>query len=346
MKKEISALEVIVVGAGALGNAVVWNLGTRGVGRVLCVDPDHIEAANLALARLFHPGIVGQPKASSLVAEAAARFPASEWMAFDGEIADLGWGRIEGADLILSCVDRDSARLEIARISTRLGIPVCDGGLGVAGRVSYFPSTPDQACFGCRLTAARRRELLCTWRSQAFPCTEPTTETARVSTIEQVEATGAMQVELGLSGGSAITTEIRASGVTRFEMSVSEGCPFHELAEASPPLRSGFVRAHSGTNPDREGGDLVAFPEELLPGMVCSWEWPICLIARCQSCQTEWRPLMRRARLRACPACGSERILALECVDQISASSRLTPESIGLPEDHRYTVRVMPVEEL
>ena len=323
MKKKISALEVIVIGAGALGNAVVWNLGTRGVGRVLCVDPDHIEEANLALARLFHPGLVGQPKASSLVAEAAARFPATQWTASGVEIADLGWGRIEGADLILSCVDRDSARLEIARIGTRLGIPVCDGGLGVAGRVSYFPSTPDQACFGCRLTAARRRELLSTWRSQAFPCAEPTTETARVSTVEQVAATGALQVEIGLEGGPAMTTEIRPSGVTSFEMSVSEGCPFHEVTRLLQP-----------------------YPEDLPPGMVCGWEWPICLRARCQSCATEWRPLMRRARLRTCPACGSERILALECVDRISASSRLTPESIGLPEDHRYTVRVMPVDEL
>ena len=325
MKKEIRVLEVIVVGAGALGNAVVWNLGTRGVGRVLCVDPDQIEEANLALARLFHSGRVGHPKASSLVAEAAARFPATQWTAFDGEIADLGWGRIEPADLILSCVDRDAARLEIARIGTRLGIPVCDGGLGVAGRVSYFPSTPAQACFGCRLTAARRRELLSTWSSQAFPCTEPTTETARVSTVEQVSATGALQVELGLKGGLAITTEIRAGGVASFGMSVSEGCPFHELARERL---------------------LQPFPKELLPGMVCSWEWPICLRAKCQSCHTEWQPLVRRARLKTCPRCGSDRILALECVDRISAPLRLTPESIGLPEDHRYTVRVMQAEEL
>ena len=327
MKKEISALQVVVVGAGALGNAVAWNLGMRGVGRVLCVDPDHIEKANLALARLFHLGIVGQPKASSLVAEAAARFPATQWTAFGGEIADLGWGRIEQADLILSCVDRDSARLDIARIGTRLGIPVCDGGLGVAGRVSYFPSTPDQACFGCRLTAARRRELLSTWRSPAFPCREPGTETSRVSTVRQVEATGALQVEVGLNGGSAATTEIRASGVISFEMSVSDGCPFHEMTEASPPLRSGFV-------------------SDLPPGMLCCWEWPICLRARCQSCATEWRPLMRRARVKSCPQCGSERILALECVSEIAAPSQLTPESIGLPVDHRYTVRVMQAEEL
>ena len=345
MKKEISALEVIVVGAGALGNAVVWNLGLRGVGRVLCVDPDHIEEGNLALARLFHPGIVGQPKASSLVAEAAARFPTTQWTAFNGEVADLGWGRIESADLILSCVDRDSARLEVARIGTRLGIPVCDGGLGVAGRVSYFPGTPDQACFGCRLTAARRRELLSTWRSQAFPCTEPTTETARVSTVEQVSATGALQVEAGLDGGRAMTTEIRSGGVISFEMSVSEGCPFHELAQ--DPLTT--CAAGSGRLSRARSKRVLRvapFPEELLPGMVCSWEWPICLKARCQSCATEWRPLIRRARLKTCPQCGSEKVLALECVDRISSPSRLTPESIGLPEDHRYTVRVMQAEEL
>ena len=343
MKKEIRVLKVIVVGAGALGNAVVWNLGMRGVGRVLCVDPDHIEEGNLGLARLFDQAMIGQPKASSVAAAAASRFPGTRWTAFNGEIADLGWGRIEPADLILSCVDRDSARLEVARIGTRLGIPVCDGGLGVAGRVSYFPSTADQACFGCRLTAARRRELLSTWRSQAFPCLEPAIETSRVSTFAQVEATGALQVELGLVGGSAITTEVRASGVFSFEMSVSEGCPFHDLAQE--PLTA-CAAGSSSRSRARSERLLQPFPEELLPGMVCNWEWPICLRARCQSCHTEWPPLMRRARVKKCPTCGSDRILALECVDRISAPSRLTPESIGLPEDHRYTVRVMQAEEL
>lgn len=313
MKKEMGVLGAVVVGAGALGNEVVWNLGQRGIGDVLCVDPDVVEKSNLGLARMFDSSQVGQPKASSLAAAASAHFPATRWTAFDGEIADLGWGLFERHDVIFGCVDRDSAHLEVARIATRLGIPVADGGLGHRGRVSYFPSRPETACFGCRLTAIRRRELLSTWRSQAFPCVEPTTETSRVSTVEQVRATAAMQVEAGLAGGAAMTVEIQTDGVTRFAMPVSEGCPFH----GPPP-------------------PLVPFA----PGTSLGWEWPICLRARCQSCNAEWQPLVRRARMKRCPACGGERILALECVDEMSAEADWTPGCIGLPEDHRYTVRV------
>ncbi len=323
MKKEMAELGVMVVGAGALGNEVVWNLGVRRVGRVLCVDPDRVEASNLGLARMFTPASVGQAKASALAQAAAELFPQTNWEAFDGEIADLGWGRIEGSDLIFGCVDRDSARLEVARIGTRLGIPVCDGGLGVCGRVSYFPSLADTACFGCRLTAARRRELLSSWRSQAFSCREPASETSRVSTMDQVQTTAALQVELGLVGGEAMTTEIRPGGVTRFAMSVSDSCPFHEERQEI----------------------LQPLPERMTPDEVYRWEWPICLRAGCQNCKTEWRPLVRRARLRACPLCGSAEILALECVDRIEASSPFTPEDIGLPEDHRYTVRVKQAQE-
>lgn len=322
MKKPTSELSVIVVGAGALGNEVVWNLGLRGVGRVLCVDPDRVERENLGLARMFGPDSVGRAKAAALVRAASQAFPATRWEEFDGEIADLGWGRIESLDVIFGCVDRDSARMEVARIGTRLGIPVCDGGLGVCGRVSYFPGRPETACFGCRLTAARRRGLLSSWRSQAFSCRVPAVETARVSTLEQVVATGALQVDLGLAGGEAVTTEIRQGSLTSFSMSVNDGCPFHD---PSPRLRP--------------------FPERMTPGMVCRWEWPVCVRARCRTCATEWQPFVRPARLKACPNCGGAEILALECVDRIEAPFPWTPEQFGLPEDHRYTVRVKQAQE-
>jgi adenylyltransferase/sulfurtransferase len=311
MKKEMGVLGVVVVGAGALGNEVAWNLRELGAERVLVVDPDVVEMTNLGLARMFTPAMVGRPKASSLAGE--GRF---EWQAFDGEIADLGWGRIEDRDLIFSCVDRDSARLEVARIGTRLGIPVCDGGLGVRGRVSYFPSRLETACFCCRLTAARRRELLSTWRSAAFPCVMPSAETSRVSTVDQVRATGALQVKIGLRGGDAITTEIRPGGTASFAMTVNEGCPFHGRQEP-----------------------VQAFPKPFQPGMRVSWEWPICTRAHCQDCEREWSPMVRRGRLRVCPHCESDKILALECVDRIDSAS-VQPHHIGLPVDHRYTVRV------
>ncbi|MBY0508036.1 MAG: ThiF family adenylyltransferase [Bryobacteraceae bacterium] len=320
--KLITELDVTVVGAGALGNAVAAELGSRKVRSVLFVDPDRIERQNLALAPFFAEAQLGQPKATALGESASTRFPETRWEAFDGEVADLGWGRILQRQLILGCVDRDSARLEMARISTRLGIPVCDGGLGNGGRASYFPADRSQACFGCRLTALRRRELLSTWRSEGFPCREPVTETGRVATLAQASETGKLMVDLALDGdGRAETYELRDQTVQRFELSVGEGCPFHD---APVPL--------------------WPWPEVLEAGKVYAWEWPICAHAACRSCGQDWWPWVRWSSLRRCPGCGGEKIVALECVDRMEASSAWAgqpPGRIGLPEDHRYTVRDM-----
>ncbi len=324
MKNDMGVLGVMVVGCGALGNEVLWNLGQAGVGEVLCVDPDTVEGRNLGLGRLFRPGQLGRSKADAVVDQLRQHFPRTRWEAFTGEVADVGWGRIARYGQLFGCVDRDSARLEMARIGTRLGLPVVDGGLGVRGRVSYFPG---DVCFSCRLTAARRRELLATWRSQAFSCTLPPTGTAEATTLEQVRATGALAVELGLGPDpGAISVEISPEGRTEVRLVRSDACPFHEPA-----------------------GELVAVPgtfrDACSDGLALSWEWPICLWARCQNCGDEWNPRRRRARVERCAKCGSTRILPLESVNEVEANSPwadVRPESIGLPKDHRYTVRVVP----
>ena len=49
----ISMAHVMVVGAGALGNEVLKNLALLGVGYLLIVDFDHIEASNLTRSVLL-----------------------------------------------------------------------------------------------------------------------------------------------------------------------------------------------------------------------------------------------------------------------------------------------------
>ena len=122
---------VVVVGVGALGNAVVQNLGLIGVRRVVVVDPDVVEERNLERSVLLRgEGSIGRNKALA-VAEAAGRvFPETEWVAMDREIADVGFRVVAPADVVFGCVDSELARLELAYIGTKLDTPVCDGGLG------------------------------------------------------------------------------------------------------------------------------------------------------------------------------------------------------------------------
>jgi adenylyltransferase/sulfurtransferase len=330
-RRKLEGLRVGVIGLGAVGNEVVKTLGLLGPASVLCADPDVVEASNLTRSVFYDVISVGQPKAVALVRAARTRFLGTRWEEFAGEVADLGWGRLADLDLMFGCVDRDSARLEMARIGTRLGLPVCDGGLGVSrGRVSYFPGRV-AACFGCRLSAPRRRELLREWRSDAYPCGTAMPEGGRPSTPTMAAITGALAVELGLRAlwdgcSESFTTEIELSAPPRCEtirINVSEGCPFHEERNGPPAPLTG------------------CFAEHLAPGGVIGWEWPICTRARCRACGEQWEPMMRKARVRRCPRCGSSDILLVECLNRIRHGSPWadkSPEEIGLPSRHLYTV--------
>lgn len=333
----VKDLDVVVVGVGALGNPVVQNLGLIGVGRVVVVDPDVVEERNLDRSVLLRsPGVVGRNKAVATVEAARRVFPDTEWVAVDREIADLGFRVLAAADVVLGCVDNELARLEMAYIGTKLDVPVCDGGLGAPdswhGRVSYFPGR-EGPCYGCRLTAEKRRELLTTWDCPVRPCWEALETPVRPSTATMVAMVGAMQVDLGLRGGAeAASFEVWMEPEPRLErigLMKSEACPFHAGEEHLVEAKGDRV------------GDLLAGEGE--PVLVL--DWPISVEAQCLECHHRWRPLRRVGWLRrrgACPACGSRQVRDVETLTRVDRGSPWASASLaelGLPEDHLHTVR-------
>jgi len=334
-------LRVALVGAGAVGNEAARHLAMAGCGEILVIDPDRVEESNLSRSVFFRsPGVrMGENKANALALSAAAGFPDTRFSHLGVEVADAGWARLRDCALILCAVDRDSARLETARIATRLGVPMADAGLSTQntgrGRVTWFPATAEAACFGCRLTARRRRELLTTWRSSVHPCGAPPAEPGGfASTPTMAALTGALLVDTALRsmmnpmkqpGAFSLELEI-APGFTaaRVEHRQSPDCPFH----TAPPTLMAAKNAPFST---------------FLGEMTWSWEWSLCLDAECLQCRHRWMPAQRVARfLREgrCPQCVSPQVRMIESLRQISAASpwaRFAPEQIGLPPDHLYT---------
>lgn len=335
-----------IIGAGALGNELFRQLGLLGVGEVLLIDPDRVEPSNLAKCAFFRaPGAVGRPKVEVLAELGRGWFPQTRWTALAQEIADVGWGLLEDCGVLFGGVDRDSARLEMARISTRLGVPVCDGGMSTsgaaAGRVTWFPGR-DAACFCCRLTAGTRREFLRTWSSAAHPCHVPEEPGGWSATPMLAAITAALQVHcacgwLGRGQAEALSIEFRLDApehLGQVRILLDESCPFH-----TPPLPLRPV--------------VGAFSAALGPRQEAQWEWPLCLRARCLDCGAEFEPRMRVARFRregVCPRCGRRRLLELDNRNSISAGdplAALAPEELGLPAKHLYSIREgLLVEEM
>jgi molybdopterin/thiamine biosynthesis adenylyltransferase len=328
---------VVVVGVGALGNAVVQNLGLIGVRKVVVVDPDVVEERNLESSVLLRgEGAVGRNKALVMAEVAGRVFPETEWVALDREIADVGFGVVAQAEVVFGCVDNELARLEMAYIGTKLDRPVCDGGLGAPdhwhGRVSWFPGR-GAACYGCGLTAEKRRELLTTWDSPVHACWTAEDAPVRLSTPTMAALVGAMQVDLGLRGGEeAASFEVWLEPEPRMEkigLGQSEACPFHGAEERLVEATGDGV------------GDLLAGDGE--PVLVL--DWPVCVEAECLECHKRWHPGRRVGWLRrrgACPDCGSRQVRDLETltrVDRESVWASVGLSELGLPEDHLHTIR-------
>ncbi len=338
MNAEPALGRAAIIGLGALGNELFRQLGLLAVEEVLLIDPDRVEPSNQAKCAFFRaPGAVGKPKADVLAGIGREWFPETRWEPLAAEIADVGWQRLQACGLLFCGLDRDSARLEVARISTRLGLPVCDGGMittgGAAGRVTWFPGR-GAACFCCRLTARRRREYLQTWSSAAHPCRVPQEPGGWSATPALAAATAALQVHYGfewLRRGEpeARSVEFRLDQPLRLEevrIPLDKSCPFHA---APPPLAP-------------VSGPLS---NALRPGQEIAWEWPLCLRARCLDCGAEFEPRLRVTRFRregACPRCGRRRLLELDNRNRIAHGdplARQAPEDLGLPAEHLYSIQ-------
>ena len=348
-RSTIYSMRFVVVGAGALGNEVVKNLGLLGVGSVMVIDSDKIELSNLSRSVFFRPTDCGRPKAEVLCHSLSSICPDTRWEFRNCEVADVGLGELADADLILSCVDNDLARVEAAWIALRLNIPMADAGLGGPdywrGRVSFFAGRAS-ACFCCKLSPRRRRELLALSLSTGHSCWATSATTAHPSTPTMAAIIGALQVDFGLRCLNEIKTaegqdfksptiEITLdsnSALARFVTPISPGCPFHG-ASSQRSVPPGHARVSARELLDSHGAQAVDL------------DWPICLDARCLDCGSDWKPMKRVAWLRrhgVCPLCGSHRVLENRNISSLDRNSPWvdTPlADLGLPQHHLYTVR-------
>jgi molybdopterin/thiamine biosynthesis adenylyltransferase len=152
-QEKLRQAQVLVVGAGALGNEVLKNLALLGVGRIVVIDLDAIEDSNLTRSVLFRARDRGQPKALAAAAAARDINPDVQVRAIRGNVmTDLGLGLFAAMDVVIGCLDNREARLWVNRCCWKVGKPWIDGGIQeISGVVKVF-QPPDSACYECAMT--------------------------------------------------------------------------------------------------------------------------------------------------------------------------------------------------
>jgi molybdopterin/thiamine biosynthesis adenylyltransferase len=151
-QKKIRETKVLVVGAGALGNEILKNLGLLGFRDIAVVDLDRIEESNLSRTVLFRSAHVGEFKADVAARSVEAMAGESNVRAIVGNVMhDCGLGLFMWSDVILAGLDNREARLWINRCAWKVNRPWIDGaieGINGVARVFLPGSAP---CYECTL---------------------------------------------------------------------------------------------------------------------------------------------------------------------------------------------------
>jgi molybdopterin/thiamine biosynthesis adenylyltransferase len=311
-RDKVRQANVLVVGAGALGNEVVKNLTLMGVGHIYLVDFDTVEAANLSRSVFFREDDTGRTKAEVVAARAKALNPDVGVQYLHGDVTtQLGLGVIRRMDVVIGCLDNREARLAVNRFCYWMNKPWVDGAIQeLQGLARVF--VPGQgACYECTLTEQARRELSLRYSCPLLARTDillgkvPTTPTI-ASFIGAIEAQEALKLIHGLpvEAGKVIHYNGRTNDMYTSAYLPREDCESHwiygDVTEL--PLRAGQATL----------AELLRLARaDLGPEAMLELDQELIVALECRVCGTHDRVLrpLSEVSLQAahCPTCGELR---------------------------------------
>ena len=156
--ERLRSSRVLLLGAGGLGSAMLMNLVGLGVGEVILVDDDVVEAANFSRQFTYRTSDVGRPKALQ-AAQWARAFSAHSTvtpLVRRIESVDDVAALLEGVDLVVSAIDQPAeAPMWVNAACHEAQIPSLYGGFFFSkGR--YESVWPGQSgCLGCLVLGER-----------------------------------------------------------------------------------------------------------------------------------------------------------------------------------------------
>jgi molybdopterin/thiamine biosynthesis adenylyltransferase/DNA-binding transcriptional regulator YhcF (GntR family) len=336
-REKVQKANVLIVGAGALGNEVIKNLALMGVGHLYIIDFDNIEAANLSRSVLFRESDNRRSKAEIAAARAKQLNPDVKVQYLNGDVtSDLGLGIIRRMDVIIGCLDNREARLAVNRFCYWMGKPWVDGAIQeLLGLMRVF-IPGEGACYECTLTEAALRDL-----SLRYSCPLLARQNillGKVPTTPTIAAIiGGMQSQEALKLINGLPVEagkvVHYNGLTN-EMHTTaylprEGCESHWIYGDINELP---LRAERATLTDL----FTVVKADLGDGALLELDQELVLSLECPLCHTVTPVLRPLAQVTFedghCPECGTLRETSL--THEINGSEDFlhhTLASLGIP---------------
>ncbi|MFO7957552.1 MAG: ThiF family adenylyltransferase [Candidatus Brocadiia bacterium] len=336
-QKKLANANILVVGAGALGNEIVKNLALLGAGNVMVVDMDLVENSNLSRSVLFRERDNGRPKAV-VAAEAAQRiFPQMKVRPFTGNaVYDLGLGVYRWADIVLAGLDNREARLSVNQNCYRVNRPWVDGAIEKLAGVARMFEPPDGACYECTMNE-RDWQLLEMRRSCNLLSREDMQEGKVPTTPTVASVIAAMQVQEAvkylhglptLAGKGYVFNGVEQDNYI-VEYVRKEQCFSHETYTPIVELPGGVSDMGPKDLFDEARADLG-------PDVVVELNRDIARSFRCRECGREEDVFRSLGKVReseaACPHCGQTReVLTTHTIAPGVDVADHTFEELGVP---------------
>ena len=349
---KIQAANVLVIGAGALGNEILKNLALLGFLKIVVVDLDYIETSNLSRSVLFRASDVGFSKAAAVARGYKDLLPEATVQPLIANVMqDCGLGLFDWADLILAGLDNREARLWINRAAWKVGKPWIDGAIeGINGVARVFmPGKPP--CYECTLGetdwAILNRRMSCNLllhepNSQGRTPTTPTISSI-IGGIQAQEALKTLHGLPTLTGKGYVFEGLHhTSYVTQY--TENPDCMSHDTLDriVHLPQRSSEITLDQllkrGKLDLAATDAVVEFSRDIIHKLVCP---------RCGAQEEVFAPVGSIDRARGqCPSCSQvtseAQIRVVHTLTGFSGQPDLaqrTLETLGLPLFDIFTVR-------
>ena len=201
--EKVEKANILVVGAGALGNEVIKNLVLSGFKNISLVDMDFIVKSNLNRCVFFLDSDAAEKKMKADVLAEKARLlePTVNITPYTKKIQELPEDFIRQHTIVLGCLDNILARMHLNSHTYHAKIPYIDGGtLGVVGKVQVIlpPETP---CLECTMNKMHMKNLeklfSCTGRDVTFFEPKLAAEITTTSIISAIQVRETLKIVCG-----------------------------------------------------------------------------------------------------------------------------------------------------
>lgn len=143
---------VVLIGVGGIGSPALQYLAGAGVGTLVLVDDDTVDASNLQRQTIYRADDIGRDKTERAEAWVRAFDAGIEVRPVTRRLSRDNAGEIvTGADLVLDGCDNFATRLAVSDACVAARVPLLSAAVGrFQGQVGAFAGhLPDQPCYRC-----------------------------------------------------------------------------------------------------------------------------------------------------------------------------------------------------